>query len=674
MKGVSRMRVLLRHVVDRLRHGRHRRRSRLLRAALYTLCGLVVLPLAAAGIYAATVPLPADPFQPQQSTLYYSDGHTVLARIGIVDRTDVPLRDVPLVVRRAVLAAEDRDFYHHGGVSARGIARAIWADLTSGAGEGASTITQQYVRNAYLTLDRTAARKSKEIVLSEKLESRYSKDQILERYLNTIYFGRGAYGIDAAARAYFGVEVGQLSTAQAMVLASVIKDPTNFDPAVDAKGAKTRWRYVRDGMLAERWLTAGQAAALRYPVVRAPGAEPFGLSGPTGLIAERVEQELAGHGITAQELRTRGLSVVTTIDRRAQQAAGAQVAQELKGQPAGIRAALVSVDPASGGVRAYYGGADGYGYFDDAAAARPPAGTFTPLVLAAALDHGMDPDSVWDGSSPQQFADRGGVPLVNPGGIQCPRCSLVQALAESLPTVFYHVAEWVDPVRVVQVARAAGIPAGYDGTPSLVDGPDDPQPSLTRPAIALGVYPVSAADLASTYATIANQGTAVARHFVAAVAAPDGGALYTAHPATHRAVSKAAAVDTTRLLADSGGAAMPLALKADTAGAVPTRSDRATPYHPSITRAGTEGIGDTADNRSAWQAGYTAQLATVVWFGRADGKPLRDATQHPITGNGLPAVLWHAYTEAALAGQAGRPLPGDVFTARPPAPTTAPTS
>lgn len=649
--------MLLRRVVNRIRHGRHRRRSRLVRAVVLTCCALVVLPLTTAGIYAASVPLPADPFQPQQSTLYYSDGHTVLARIGVVDRTDVPLRDVPLAVRRAVLAAEDRGFYRHGGVSVMGIARAVWADLSDGAGEGASTITQQYVRNAYLTLNRTVARKGKEMVLAEKLEGRYSKDQILQRYLNTIYFGRGAYGIDAAARAYFGVDVSQLSTAQGMVLAAVIKDPTNFDPAVGPKAAKTRWRYVLAGMRAEHWISAGGAAALRYPAVSPPGPAVSGLSGPTGLIAERVERELAAHGITAQQVGTRGLRVVTTVDRQAQQAAEAQVRGQLHGQPAGIHAALVSVDPATGGVRAYYGGADGYGYYDDAAAARAPADAFTPLVMAAAFNNGMDPDSTWDGSSPQQFPDRGGVPLENPGGIQCPNCTLQEAMMGSLPTVFYHVAEWADPVRVVRLAHAAGIPANYDGTPSLVDGPGDPEPSRTRPAIALGIYPVSAADLASTYATLANQGTAVAQHFVTSVAAPDGTTLYTAHPAAHRALSATAANATIALLA-SAGTILPHVLPAPLNGP-PDPADDGMPLRPAVTYSGTEDIGDTANPRSAWEAGYTAQLATVVWLGRADAAPLRDAQHQPIVGGDLPADLWLSYTEAALAGQPSQPLPGD---------------
>jgi membrane peptidoglycan carboxypeptidase len=155
--------------------------------------------------YASSIDLPTDPVVPQASVLYYRDGRTVLARVGVDNHTDVPLAQVPMVVRQAVLAAEDRGFASHVGISTRGMARAAWTDVTGGGAEGASTITQQYARNAYLTRERSITRKAREILLATKLEERYSKDEILERYLNTIYFGRGAYGIAAAAHAYFAI-------------------------------------------------------------------------------------------------------------------------------------------------------------------------------------------------------------------------------------------------------------------------------------------------------------------------------------------------------------------------------------------------------------------------------------------------------------------------------------
>lgn len=588
---------------------------RWIRRVRRALAGFAALLLTASLVlvgWAISLPLPADPTQPQQSVLYYSDGRTVLARVGVVDRTAVPLGRVPLPVRRAVLAAEDRSFYSHGAVSGRGIGRAVWSDLTDGGAQGASTITQQYVRNAYLTLDRTVSRKMREIVLAEKLERRYSKDQILGRYLNTIYFGRGAYGIDAAARAYFGVPVDRLDTAQGMVLATVIKDPTNFDPAVDPAGARARWRYVRAGMLSQHWLGAGEAAGLRFPRTRPPTEAD--LSGPTGLIAQRVEWELERHGITAQQLRTGGLRVVTTIDRATQQRTETALRRQVRS--AGLAVAVVSVDPHTGGVRAYHGNAKGFGYFDHAAAPTVPGAVFTPLMLASAFQHGLDRDRWWDGRSPQQFPDRNGVPLYNPGNAQCPRCTIDEAVAGSYDTVLYRVAQATDPVRIVKDARAAGIAKSYDGRPSLVDGPHDPQPALTRPAIALGDYPVSPADLASGYGTLGNDGVEVARHFVDTVRSWSGGRLYRAAPATRRAFTAAAVGQTQEVTAQFPNVS-----------AVFDRGQ--TVRMPLLYRTSVQKQGKRVS--SGWAAGADRDQATVVLVGRGTGRP---------PAPDLPGRLW----------------------------------
>ncbi|WP_051801975.1 transglycosylase domain-containing protein [Actinocatenispora sera] len=582
------------------RRGRRRRPvGRYIRWFRRALAGFSAVVLAAGLVlvgWAISLPLPADPAQPQQSVLYYSDGRTVLARVGVVDRIAVPLSRVPVPVRRAVLAAEDRSFYTHGAVSGRGIGRALWSDVTGDGVEGASTITQQYVRNAYLTLDRTVSRKVREIVLAEKLERRYSKDQILGRYLNTIYFGRGAYGIDAAARAYFGVPVDELDTAQGMVLATVIKDPTNFDPAVDPAGARNRWRYVRAGMVSQHWLGVNEAARLRFPATTAPAGT--GPVGPAGLIAQQVEWELERHGITAQQLRTGGLRVVTTIDRATQQRTETAVRQEA---PAGLAVAVVSVDPRTGGIRAYHGNAKGFGYFDHADAPATPGAAFTPLVLASAFQHGLDRDRLWDGRSPQQFPDRNGVPLYNPGNAQCPRCTIDDAVAHSYGTVLYRVAQATDPVRIVHDVRAAGVAASYAGRPSLVDGPDDPQPALTRPAIALGEYPVSPADLASGYATLGNDGRALARHVVDSVRSSAGGTLYRAAPAGRRAFT-AAAVQQTR----------------DVTGRYPTTLANGQAPERVLYRTSVQQQGKRV--RSGWAAGVDRGQATVVLVAAGGGR------------------------------------------------------
>jgi membrane peptidoglycan carboxypeptidase len=595
---------------------------------------LAVVAIGTVGAYAGSVPLPDDPAVAQASVLYYRDGHTVLARVGANDRTDVPLRRVPLAVRRAVLAAEDRGFYQHSGISMRGVARAAWADTVGGGSEGASTITQQYVRNAYLTQRRTAERKAKEAVLAMKIELRYSKDQVLERYLNTVYFGRGAYGIEAAAAAYFGVTADRLTVAQGAVLAAVIKDPWNLDPAVDPKAARERWSWIVAAMGELHW---ADPTTVRYPVVAPRGAGA--LADPLGLIVDQVEQELVAHGVSSQALHTAGLRVVTTIDPAAERAALDRIAAARHGQPTILHAALVAVEPATGAIRAYYGGEHGTGYFDDAVAPRPPASTFKPIVLAAGLRQGISYRSRWDGTAPRLFRDRHGVPLVNHDGLQCPNCPLDDAMVQSLNTPFYALAERVGPARVRQLAVAMGIPERYEDQRSLVDEPGAPEPGRTRADIALGRYPVSPADLASVYATFAASGVRVDRHFVESVTGPGGRFGYTAAPHRTRVLAAPVTADVSTVLAEV----------VDADGPVPGR--------PAAGKTGTQQYGDGKDNSDAWIAGYTPQLAAVVWIGRADPGPIRDAAGRPIEGETMPMQVWRGFLDAALAGQPPAPLP-----------------
>ncbi|GAB3797284.1 transglycosylase domain-containing protein [Micromonospora zhanjiangensis] len=620
------------------------RRHRALRYLEKLTVTLLVVGVAAAGVLAAVVDataVPADPVVAQASVLYYRDGRTVLARVGPNNRTDVPLARVPVAVRRAVLAAEDRGFYEHAGISARGVLRAAWANL-SGAGEGASTITQQYARNAYLNQERTATRKAKEATLALKLEQELSKDQVLERYLNTVYFGRNAYGIEAAALAYFNTTTDRLTLAQGALLAAVIKDPWNFDPAVDRAAVEYRWRWILNGMAELGW-AGPDGAALAFPATQPRFANAVG--GPLGLVVDQVEQELSRHGIPPQRFHSAGLKIVTTLDVTAERAALDRMAALRRTQPAALHAALVAVEPTTGAVRAYYGGENGTGYFDDAVAARPPGATFTPVVLAEGLRQGISVRSRWDGSSPRTFHDRYGVPLVNPHGDQCKPCTLDVAMRLSLKTPFYALAERVGPDRVRKLAVAAGVADRYTGVKSLVDEETAPTPGRTRADISLSRYPVSPADLASVYATFAAQGAHAERHFVESVSGPGGAVEYRAAVRRTRVLSEPAAGDVTAVLSAGLLAA---------GGSVPGR--------PAAGKAGTTAYGDTGDYSDAWMAGYTPQLAAVVWIGRAEPGPIRDVRHRPIAGEGLPATLWRDFLTAAMAGQpvADLPEPGHV--------------
>jgi membrane peptidoglycan carboxypeptidase len=596
-------------------------------------------------IYIASVVLPAAPLTPQASTLYYRDGRTILGRVGVTDHSDVPLSAVPLSVRRAVLSAEDRTYYEHSAVSLRGVLRASVADV-NGDEQGASTITQQYARTAYLAQSFSVGRKAKEFAYAVKLERRYTKNEILERYLNLIYFGRGAYGIAAAAHAYFGIAPQQLTAAQGAVLAAVIKDPRNYDPAVDERAARSRWNWIIAGEVAQHWLSKADAAALRYPDVLARSAQTEAMSGPNGLVMDQVERELNAHGISSQDLHTKGLTVVTTLDPVAQQAALTLVPAAVKAQPNGLHAALVALDPSNGAVRAYYGGDHGTGFFDDAEAPRPPASTFKPIVLAVGMQHGVSYLSRWDGSSPQIFPDRNGTLLNNRQDLQCPNCTLEEAMVQSLNTPYYALAQQFGAAQVRAMALKLGVSASYQGVPSMVDLKGDPWPGRTRADIAIGRYPVSPADVASVYATFAAGGVRSTRYFVQSVTAADGVTLLTAKP------ERTAALDP-KIVADVSTVLQSVVAK-----------DGSVPGRPAAGKTGTQQWGNTRDNQDAWMAGYTPQLATAVWMGRSVPGPIKDASGNPIAGDTVPMQLWREFLQSALDGQTPAKFPAAAHVGR----------
>lgn len=590
--------------------------------------------------YATTkVPAPNSFATAQTSILTFDDGRTELARVGTLNRIDVSLDRVPLGVRRAVLAAEDRDYYREPGISPQGIARALWANVRGRSiSQGGSTITQQYAKNAFLTQERTFSRKIREIFIAIKLDRTRSKDQILQDYLNTIYFGRGAYGISTASAAYFGKPVQDLDVAQGALLAAAVQAPSRYDPLKNPQAARQRWRYVLDGMVTEGWLTPPAAAALAFPEVRTPTTRNS-LGGPNGHLVEAVRAELDAHGFDEDRLSADGYRVQTTISSKAQRAAVAAMNEALPKQ--GPVGALAAVEPSSGRIVAMYGGRDYTGsqpaaQLNLALNRRQPGSSFKPFTLAAALADGISLRTDYRGTSPLEVEGWGsnGDLVRNDSGEQCPRCDLVRSTALSVNTVFAQLVLEVGPEKVARLAKAAGISAPLTEANGVVP-----------PSITLGTKSVSPLEQAAGFATFANAGEHVEAHMVAKVLDASGRAVYTAKPTRTRAFDADVAADATY--------AMTRVLRYGTG----TRA-RLPGGRPAAGKTGT-----TTDNTDAWFVGFTPQLSAAVWLGNVDNAPLTNVPGYSggVYGGQLPAETWDVFMSEALADAPVREFPDPVF-------------
>jgi membrane peptidoglycan carboxypeptidase len=591
-------------------------------------------------VYASTDVPDINAVQNAQTTVvYYSDGKTVMARLGSdgQNRTNVKLTQVSEAARNAVLAAENRSFYTDPGISFSGIVRAAWNNVTGGSTQGGSTITQQYVKNTFLTTDQTFSRKFQELFLAIKLDNNYSKDQILENYLNTIYFGRGAYGIEAAANTYFGVHAAQLTAQQGAVLAVLIRSPSRYDPAANPTAAGDRWTKVLDAMVQEGWLKPEERAASQYPKVLPKRGSSLGIpAGPEGLIVQRAIAELESKGYKEQDIYAGGLRITTTIDKGHQDAAVAAVNDVMQGEPKNLRQALVSINPGSGAVWAYYGGASGTS-FDFAQAQRQPGSSMKPYVLARALEQGISVESRRNGSSPQTFRDRA-APVRNSGGASCPACTLVEAMTRSLNTTFYGLAYEVGPVNVRDTAlKAAGLPDTWSNGKKTLANAD----GFTGSAIGIGEYEMRPIDQAHGFATFANGGIERQPFFVQRVTDSSGATLLEYNgDGGKQVIDPNVASDVTYAL--EGVAAY---------------SHRSLDGgRPVACKTGTQGL-DEVNNSDAWMVGYTPTLSTAVWMGTEKRDPIINANGRIIYGSGLPGAIWQQYMNTVLAGTPVEELP-----------------
>ncbi|MGQ0831053.1 MAG: transglycosylase domain-containing protein [Microthrixaceae bacterium] len=557
------------------------------------------------------------------------------------DRINVPLADLPDVLVQAVLAAEDRDFYAHGGVDPAGIARALYRDIRgSGAVQGGSTITQQYVKNAYLTSERSISRKVKEAVLAVKLEQRLDKDQILERYLNTIYFGRGAYGVGAASRAYFGKDVRSIGIQEASYLAGLIRSPGPADAQDDPKEATRRRATVLEAMRSEKLITKEEAArvgALGWDYViprrdrrelqlredwRGIGAEYFIEAVRIDIATRYGEDKLYGGG----------LRIYTSLDHRMQQAAWRAVTSTLT-EPDDPAAALVALDE-FGQVKAMIGGRDITTQHVNLALGKQGGGSgrqagsaFKPFVLAEAMQQGISLSSRFQAPGtlvlPRANAGKDWK-VSNYGGTEQGVLDLVSATRVSSNTAYAQLMLEVGPDAVVELADRMGITADLPNVNSLV----------------LGTGEVSVLDMASGFSTFANRGVHNKPTLIQKIdeAHEDGSGVSNVEQ-----VLPSGDVVLTQQEADLVTYCLRQVVAAGTGKAA----------NIGETVAGKTGT--TQDNRDAWFVGFTPKLTAAVWMGYvgAPGAEVRFMSSvhgRAVTGGSFPAEIWAKFMREATKG------------------------
>ncbi len=560
-------------------------------------------------------------YQPESSTRIFARDGTLLASVYKENRTYVPLARIPLVMQQAVIANEDHNFYYHHGVDFGGIVRAGFADLTHQEFQGASTITQQLARKLFLNDQVSISRKIQEALLAMEIERYYTKSEILERYLNIVYLGSGAYGVDAAAHTYFGESVEKIDAAQAAMIAGVIAAPSDYSPFVNLTLARDRQHHVLDRMAESGYLTQAQATAaasapLGLAKERSPGLQGYLYPYYTTYVIAQLEK-LFGK----QAVEEGGLQVYTALDPKMQEKAQDSVDWGLqRAKSWGIRAdeaALVSIRPSTGEIVAMVGG-KGFSLdnqFNRAwQAHRQPGSSFKLYVYTAAIDSGMPANTIiedtpvsypmGDGTmwSPQDDDNR------YMGAI-----TLRTALALSRNIVAVKLAERIGLDKVIDYAQRMGVTSPL-------------QPNLS---LALGSSVVTPLDQATGYATIANQGIHVEPSAIRLVKDSLGNVvLDDQYPQANEVVSAGTAYIVTTMLEDviNHGTGYPNAI---------------------IGRPAAGKTGTTSDFHDAWFVGFTPDLVTAVWFGNDNNTAMTEAY-----GGGVPAMTWSHYMKAALEGVA----------------------
>ncbi|MCL2090996.1 MAG: penicillin-binding protein [Micrococcales bacterium] len=565
---------------------------------------------------------------------------------------------IPQHVKDAVVASEDRSFWTNSGVDPRGIARALYNNLRGGNRQGASTLTQQYVDNYYGGSRHGYLGKAQEALLAVKINQEQSKDQIICRYLNTIYWGRGkTYGIQTAARSYLGKDAKDLDVSEAALLAGIIPSPINWDPADNREKAEQRWNRTLDYMVADPNLKTGLTAAQRAELTTFPQVLPYQpepvYAGPNGYLMVEARKEAADQVCDRtktvpceEQLMRGGYTIITTIDQEMQAMAVESGRRLIEGELSGgktpnlcdpdedpdcrgtLRVAMVTLDPADGSIRAMYSGQDFLAdQYNRVTQGRAQAGsTFKPFTLVAALQDGISLRSVYSGTSPRTFDVPGKDWKVNNfGNTSYGDMDLIKATADSVNTVYAELNIEVGPERTADVAKTAGITAAgayLSQAPSNVLGSD-----AVRPL-----------DMAQAYGVFAAQGLQAKPHIVSRILGPDGETVYDAD-------TRAARVFDADVMADTV-----------TALQGPVKSGSARDYVGVINRHIAGKTGTSSDNKSAWFVGFTTDVVTAVALTQ-EGPGGSEVSITPwgngvsqVTGGTWPAALWADY----MAGCGGK--------------------
>lgn len=584
--------------------------------------------LAAGCRYTSNLRLPDQ--QAVSSQVLWADGSPLTALHAEQDREPVPLASMAPALPTAVVAIEDERFFEHDGVDARGVVRALTHNVEQGdIVEGGSTITQQYVRAVMLGPERDLERKLREAVMAVQLEQRYSKNTILERYLNTIYLGNGAYGVEAASRLYFGKDAKDLDLPQSALLAGVIRAPESYNPFTHPDLALARRNEVLDRLNVLHREPADQVLAARATPL---ALDPHRDTGryPAGHFVEQVRRFILGNpafGVTEDQRRRLllegGLRIHTTLDPK-WQALAEQAIQKVVSQPAtDPAAALVALDPVSGQVKAYVGGTDFFGpapnaKFDLAGQGRRQAGsTFKPFVLATALERGLPLTRTYNAPASITIPIKDQPPWLvnNYDGNGSGRLNLTEATVKSVNTVYAQLIMDLGAQPVVDLAAKLGVRSPLQAVPSA----------------ALGTNGVTVLDMASAYSGLAGDGLHADPVFVTRVTRRDGTVLYAAPTARRRVLPETTARTLTQVLQQV--------------------IERGTGVKARIGRpvAGKTGTGE--EWQDAWFVGYTPQLVAAVWVGFPDAeRTMRPpATRITVTGGSWPAQIWQLFAGAALA-------------------------